>query len=443
MQYPFSKWWFHGHINYPPNDGDFLEVPAGGTLNTEIACDKGATSYFASSPGGNIQSGDNPCPGSPTVAFHAHNIEDTRGCGLAIAYKNDINAIQPADFTIFSVNQTCVWNRFTNFDIPNLPACPEGGCFCGFFWIHAADAGSAQIYMNAYRCVVNGATSTVPLATSRIPRRCGADPDFGKPNAAPWNCTYGAKQPMYWYQSERNNMFEDAQQPPSFNDMYHFLDGRQDDIFQNSEIPVFNENGDQAGVTTLGSGTATTANIVTPSVSGGWSTTVSSLPDETSAPSASNASPNSSSAAVSSSSDKTNPPSSSNASPSSSSAAASSSPDETNVPSSSNPGPSSSPAVASSSPTSSESITTDAVQPSPSPSPSTGTGTSDSNTSGVNSNVSTPGSSSSSSPISNPTPSNSSSPAPGSPATCRRRKPSIDKRALGVHRNRLSKKLNL
>jgi hypothetical protein len=46
---PFNKWWFHGHLDYPPNDGDFFELPAGETVTAEIACDKGATSWYNSS----------------------------------------------------------------------------------------------------------------------------------------------------------------------------------------------------------------------------------------------------------------------------------------------------------------------------------------------------------------------------------------------------------
>ncbi|KAI5117029.1 hypothetical protein M0805_001545 [Coniferiporia weirii] len=291
MNLPFSKWWFHGHLDYPPNDGDFLEIPAGETMNTEIACDKGATSYFASSPGGSIQDGENPCPGSPTTAFHANNEADTRGCALAITHQSDVSAVKPEDFTIFSVNHTCVWNRFTNFDVPaQMPACPEGGCICAFFWIHAPDSGSEQIFMNGYRCQVTGATSTTPVATSRVARRCGADPDFSKPDAAAWNCTYGAKQPLYWDQTENNNMFEGVHAPPFYNDLYAFPNGAQSDIFQDSELPVFNEAGEQTGVTTLGSSTVTTAIIVSPTVSGSWQTTASepgvgSNPAPTKAPS--------------------------------------------------------------------------------------------------------------------------------------------------------------
>ena len=60
--------------------------------------------------------------------------------------------------------------------------------------------------MNGFKCNITGSTSDVPLAKPQVPRRCGADPDYGKPDAAPGNCTYGAKQPFYWFQNERNNV---------------------------------------------------------------------------------------------------------------------------------------------------------------------------------------------------------------------------------------------
>ena len=72
--YTFAKWWFHGLLAYPPNDGDFFELPAGQPATSEIACDKGATSYYASSPGGDVRQGDSPCPNSPTSAYHSQSI---------------------------------------------------------------------------------------------------------------------------------------------------------------------------------------------------------------------------------------------------------------------------------------------------------------------------------------------------------------------------------
>ncbi|KAI0833672.1 hypothetical protein BC628DRAFT_1308198 [Trametes gibbosa] len=238
--YTFDQWWFHGHLDYPPHPGDFFELPAGQIATTEIACNKGATTWFNSSEGGDIRQGDSPCPNSPTSEYHTTGFSDLKGCALAIAYESDVTKIQPEDFTVFSVNQTCVWTRFTDFSVPEkMPPCPEGGCHCAWFWIHSADSGGEQNYMNGFKCNVTGSTSNTPLAKPQLPRRCGADPDFGKPDAVPGNCTYGAKQPLYWFQAERNNMFEGTYAPPFYTDLYNFRDGAQNDIFVDSyaEIP--------------------------------------------------------------------------------------------------------------------------------------------------------------------------------------------------------------
>jgi len=60
--------------------------------------------------------------------------------------------------------------------------------------------------MNGFQCRVTNSTSSVALAKSQVARRCGADPANKKPLAVPGNCTYGAKQPLYWYQAEQNNV---------------------------------------------------------------------------------------------------------------------------------------------------------------------------------------------------------------------------------------------
>ncbi|KAJ7116550.1 hypothetical protein C8R44DRAFT_739251 [Mycena epipterygia] len=236
--YTFAQWWFHGHLDFPPNDGDVFELPAGQPATTEIACNKGATSFFASSEGGDIRPSENStdvCPNSGTDAFHTKGLDDLTGCALAIAYNSDATQVQPEDFTVFSVNQTCVWTRFTDFQVPaKMPPCPAGGCTCAFFWIHSPDSGGEQNYMNGFKCNVTGTTSTVPIAAPKVPRRCGSDSANGKWHAAPGNCTYGAKQPLYWFQQERNNMFEGTYAPPFYTDLYEFRDGAQDDIFEDS-----------------------------------------------------------------------------------------------------------------------------------------------------------------------------------------------------------------
>ena len=37
------------------------------------------------------------------IRFHTNGPDDLQGCALAIAYKNDVRAVQLEDFTIFSV----------------------------------------------------------------------------------------------------------------------------------------------------------------------------------------------------------------------------------------------------------------------------------------------------------------------------------------------------
>ncbi|CDO76981.1 hypothetical protein BN946_scf184298.g8 [Trametes cinnabarina] len=280
--YTFDQWWFHGHLNYPPNPGDYFELPAGQVATAEIACNKGATTWFNSSEGGDIRQGNSPCPNSPTSAYHTTGFSDLKGCALAIAYESNVTKIQPEDFTVFTINQTCVWYRFTDFAVPaRMPPCPEGGCHCAWFWIHSADSGGEQNYMTGFKCNVTGSTSNVPLAKPQVPRRCGADPDFGKPEASPGNCTYGAKQPFYWFQAERNNMFEGTYAPPFYLDLYNFKDGAQDDIFIDSyaDIPPPSPNSTVVPVLQQPQGTKTIA-----SSSSAPSAASSSLPAPSSQP---------------------------------------------------------------------------------------------------------------------------------------------------------------
>lgn len=146
----FQEWWFHNHLSYPPNKGDFFELPAGSKATAEIACTKDATSYgkIALDGGRDTRDPNNPnnvCPGSPSLAYHTNGIDDLEGCSLAIAYKDKVEDVKPEDFTVFSVNQTCVWTRFTDFAVPErMPPCPDDGCICAFFWVHSPNAGGEE-----------------------------------------------------------------------------------------------------------------------------------------------------------------------------------------------------------------------------------------------------------------------------------------------------------
>ncbi|KAI0090273.1 hypothetical protein BDY19DRAFT_1087507 [Irpex rosettiformis] len=275
INYTFDQWWFHGHLDYPPHPEDFFELPAGQAATAEVACSKTATSYWQSSDGGNAQQGDNPCPNSDTSAIHTTGIDDVKGCALAIAYKSDAHDVQPEDFAVFSVNHTCVWYRFTDFQVPErMPPCPEGGCTCAFFWIHSPDSGSEQNYMNGFKCNVTNSSSNTPIAKPQLARRCGTDAQNGRSESSPGNCTYGAKSPFYWLQAERNNMFEGYYSPPFYTDLYNFKDGAQNDIFIDSydEIPIPSPNSTIVPTPVLhpsatSAASATTASSSTPSTS--------------------------------------------------------------------------------------------------------------------------------------------------------------------------------
>ncbi|KAF8501716.1 hypothetical protein F5888DRAFT_1941595 [Russula emetica] len=238
MNLTFDQWWFRGYLNkYPPHPNDIMQLPVGQKVMTELSCDKDATSWWPSGPGGDQQDPNNPdypCPGQPTTQFHTNGINDLGGCALAVAYKSDVNQVQPEDFVVFSVNQTCVWNLYTYFEVPaDMPPCPNNKCTCAWFWIHQADSGSEQNYMTGFQCNFANAASTKKLGTPNVPRRCGPE----QSNNFTWNyanCTYGPKQPFYWYQAERNNMLEGTYTPPLYRDLYNFHDGGQNDIFENT-----------------------------------------------------------------------------------------------------------------------------------------------------------------------------------------------------------------
>jgi len=61
----------HGHLKYEPEAGKFFELPAGGTAVSQLACNKGATKWWATSEGTtDIRQGGYPCPGYPLSQFH-------------------------------------------------------------------------------------------------------------------------------------------------------------------------------------------------------------------------------------------------------------------------------------------------------------------------------------------------------------------------------------
>jgi hypothetical protein len=124
-----------------------MQLPVGKNKTVELSCDIDATSYWKYGPGGDQRRPDidSVCPGAPLAEFHTTGIDDLGGCALAVAYESDANKIQPEDFAVFSINQTCPWSLNTTFAVPAaMPPCPNGKCICAWFWIHRPDSGSEQ-----------------------------------------------------------------------------------------------------------------------------------------------------------------------------------------------------------------------------------------------------------------------------------------------------------
>ncbi|KAG2745013.1 hypothetical protein P692DRAFT_20865647 [Suillus brevipes Sb2] len=246
-----SDYWFH-HVNqcddFPPAPGDFLELPAGSSFTVEIAANRGVTSLsfngqFATEwgDGGNHPEDysitnlagapltDSGCIGNPN--FHTQNQSMAAGTAFAISYESDISKVTMDNLAVFTVRYNTPWKRVTSYDVPkNMPACPADGCTCAWVWIPNG-CGEPNIYMQGFKCMVTGATSTTPIATPKPPVWCEDDQS---------KCVQGAKQILIWNQAEGNNIavtgYDLSNHPksPAYNSKCGFQDGAQNDIFGSS-----------------------------------------------------------------------------------------------------------------------------------------------------------------------------------------------------------------
>jgi hypothetical protein len=237
-QLNFNDWWFHhvnGCDNYPPAEGDYIDLPAGGTFSIEIGSNRAKTSLsyngrdMSDWPDGNTYPdnyNDPNCIIHPNL--HTQNQQRAAGTAFAISYQSDIKQVTPDNLVVFSVRYNTPWKRVVVYDVPAaMPACPPGGCICAWGWVPNG-CGQPNIYHQAFKCRVSGAKSTTPLAAPKPPVWCENEP--GK-------CVKGAKQMIYWNQNERNNVFVsgwDASgdpKSPGYNSKMGFPDGAQNDIF--------------------------------------------------------------------------------------------------------------------------------------------------------------------------------------------------------------------
>jgi len=275
----FVDWWWHGtkSVTDPPVNDAVTELVAGGTIDFEITGNKAFTSMGR---GLCCQSGHTPrnipepwsngMNGLCSANIHAQHYDDVAGCALAIAYKSEQSDVQPEDFVIMSVVHDCIARQLQTFDIPALPACPNGKCICSWFWIHNSTGGTDQMYMTAFQCNITNASKR-QIGKPVAPVRCdGNPPCYLYPN---WgNKTTTCPQvlnPMYWANNERNNMENptNAQCAPTYNTYYGFPDGAQHQIFTNSPAPPPASFGDTLfSVSAQGpSAISSTALLVSPS----------------------------------------------------------------------------------------------------------------------------------------------------------------------------------
>ncbi|KDQ12702.1 hypothetical protein BOTBODRAFT_134223 [Botryobasidium botryosum FD-172 SS1] len=238
-QLSMADWWFHhldGCDQFPPAAGDFLNLPAGGSFTVEMATNRAFTtlSYNGTEAtewpdGGNYASlGDGVnCITQPLL--HAKNESDAAGSAFAISYVSELAEVTPENLVVFSVRYNTPFRRVASFDVPaDMPACPDAGCICAWGWV-PNNCGEPNMYMGGYRCRVTNAKSTKPLAVPKAPTWCE-----GNPGA----CTQGAKQMVFWHQSQGNNVeltgtqADGQAKSPGYNMKMGFEDGAQANIFQ-------------------------------------------------------------------------------------------------------------------------------------------------------------------------------------------------------------------
>ncbi|KIJ93961.1 hypothetical protein K443DRAFT_134917 [Laccaria amethystina LaAM-08-1] len=214
-----SDWWFH-HLNncdqFPPDEGDFLELPANGVFTVEHAVNRAFTtlSYNGSMtalfgdgenhPGLGVTSegkNETDCIVSPNI--HTQNQSMAAGTAFAISYTSDLKQVTEENLVVFTVLYNTPWFRIAEYQVPNLPACPEpGGCIC--------------------------ATGSSAVAPAVPPVWCEDDKS---------KCIQGPKQMVYWNQLEGNNIVVSGSdlsgnpRSPTYNAKLGFSNGSQTDIF--------------------------------------------------------------------------------------------------------------------------------------------------------------------------------------------------------------------
>ncbi|KAL7410767.1 hypothetical protein BDY24DRAFT_417621 [Mrakia frigida] len=282
--YTEEQWFGHGFKGFPPADGIFMELPAGGTYHGQVSANRAGTTYRDPSRTDAFEehaAGADDAGSLHTIINFGEDISDKLqylgGTSLSIAYLSDIDLLKPSDLVVFSVNASSVWWREVDYQVPEgLPAWTTAASVLGIGFtppvspslqtspyasdqhllpladnVNAEGRGEGypfEMYQLLYRCKVTGVvaqtgTEVTTVAAGQLSTLCESNPS---------TCVVGAKQPHYWSQASGNNNFD--ADPPTHNARYGFTDGAQNDIFLRS-------------ATTTDNGTFTTTHVATPTES--------------------------------------------------------------------------------------------------------------------------------------------------------------------------------
>ena len=195
----YSEWWMHGQISCQSKthqEGSSFALPANNrtymVMSSRIELVPPpygiGKEYVPANPNAVLTrqewGKDSDDPGNTLGGkhnIHAYTRDDTAGCALAIAYKNNATEILPEDFVIFTVVHDCVKRQREPIDIPNLPACSNNKCICAWFWL-PKNSGAKNFYMTPFVCHVTNANmdaSPIDYDYAIPPRRC-LDPKLCK-----------------------------------------------------------------------------------------------------------------------------------------------------------------------------------------------------------------------------------------------------------------------
>ncbi|TEB28861.1 hypothetical protein FA13DRAFT_1735368 [Coprinellus micaceus] len=252
-----SDWWMH-HVNkcdeFPPNEGNFLELPAGESFVVELAVNRAFTSLSYGGSRTNVfpDGEEHPRLGETQEGksaegcislFNIHTMNESMAAGtaFAISYESDIARVTPENLVVFTVLYHTPWRRIAEYQVPMLPACPEGGCHCAWGWV-ADGCGEPNMYMQPFKCKVVGQTGSRALAPAVAPVWCEDDRS---------KCVTGPKQMVFWNQQEGSNVFVSGfdlsgrNRAPAYNNKMGFANGAQPDIFleEGSAPPSYVEPG--------------------------------------------------------------------------------------------------------------------------------------------------------------------------------------------------------